>query len=50
LAYTKHLADNRQTTNRYDIAFWKKVVYPLAALVMVALALPFGGAHYRSDG
>ncbi|MEF8723217.1 MAG: LPS export ABC transporter permease LptG [Candidatus Accumulibacter phosphatis] len=47
--YTKHLADNRQTTNRYDIAFWKKVVYPLAAFVMVALALPFGGAHYRSD-
>jgi lipopolysaccharide export system permease protein len=47
--YTKHLADNRQTTNRYEIAFWKKVVYPLAAFVMVALALPFGGAHYRSD-
>jgi lipopolysaccharide export system permease protein len=47
--YTKHLADNRQTTNRYDIAFWKKVLYPLAAFVMVALALPFGGAHYRSD-
>ena len=47
--YTKHLSDNRQTTNRYDIALWKKVVYPLAAFVMVALALPFGGAHYRSD-
>ena len=45
----KHLSDNRQTTNRYDIALWKKVVYPLAAFVMVALALPFGGAHYRSD-
>jgi hypothetical protein len=38
-AYTKHLADNHQKTNRYDIAFWKKVIYPLAALVMVALAL-----------
>lgn len=47
--YTKHLADNRQTTNRYEIAFWKKVVYPLAAFVMVALALPFGGAQHRSD-
>ncbi|WP_374681839.1 LPS export ABC transporter permease LptG [Accumulibacter sp.] len=47
--YTKHLSDNRQTTNRYDIALWKKVLYPLAAFVMVALALPFGGAHYRSD-
>ena len=49
-SYTKHLSDNRQTTNRYDIAFWKKVVYPLAAFVMVALAVPFGGAHYRSEG
>lgn len=47
--YTKHLADNRQTTNRYDIAFWKKVVYPLAAFVMVALAVPFAAGHYRSD-
>lgn len=48
-AYTKHLADNHQQTNRYDIAFWKKVIYPLAAFVMVALALPFGGAHYRAE-
>ena len=47
--YTKHLADNHQKTNRYDIAFWKKVIYPLAAFVMVALALPFGGAHYRAE-
>ncbi|WP_291995099.1 LPS export ABC transporter permease LptG [Candidatus Accumulibacter sp. ACC003] len=47
--YTRHLSENRQATNRYDIAFWKKVVYPLAAFVMVALALPFGGSHYR-DG
>jgi lipopolysaccharide export system permease protein len=48
-AYTKHLADNRQQTNRYDIAFWKKVIYPLAALVMVALALPFSGVNYRAE-
>lgn len=47
--YTKHLADNRQTTNRYEIAFWKKVIYPLAAFVMVALAVPFCGAHWRAD-
>ena len=47
--YTKHLADNHQKTNRYDIAFWKKVIYPLATFVMVALALPFGGAHYRAE-
>ncbi len=49
-AYTKHLAENSQATQRYDIAMWKKVVYPLAALVMVALALPFGYTHDRVSG
>lgn len=49
-AYTKHLADNRQTTSRYDIAFWKKMIYPLATFVMVALALPFGSTHSRVVG
>jgi lipopolysaccharide export system permease protein len=39
--YTQHLAGNRQKTERYEIALWKKVLYPLAALVMMALALPF---------
>ncbi|MBL8396272.1 MAG: LPS export ABC transporter permease LptG [Candidatus Accumulibacter sp.] len=49
-AYTKHLEENRQQTNRYEIAFWKKMVYPLAGLVMVALALPFSAGHFRSAG
>jgi lipopolysaccharide export system permease protein len=49
-AYTRHLAGNKQKTQRYDIAMWKKVIYPLAALVMVALALPFGYAHNRVSG
>jgi lipopolysaccharide export system permease protein len=49
-AYTRHLADNKQKTQRYDIALWKKVIYPLAALVMVALALPFGYVHNRVSG
>ena len=49
-SYIKHLAENAQKTQRYDIALWKKVVYPLAALVMVALALPFGYTHNRVSG
>ena len=48
--YTRHLAENKQKTQRYDIAMWKKVIYPLAALVMVALALPFGYTHNRVSG
>lgn len=49
-SYIKHLAENSQKTQRYDIALWKKVIYPLAALVMVALALPFGYTHNRVSG
>lgn len=39
--FIRHLSGNQQKTDRYDIAMWKKLVYPLAALVMLALALPF---------
>lgn len=46
-SYTRHLLDNHQKTERYEVAIWKKLFYPLAALVMVALALPFGYSHSR---
>ena len=48
--YTRHLADNRQKTERYEIALWKKAVYPMAVLVMMALALPFAYMHVRAGG
>jgi lipopolysaccharide export system permease protein len=48
--YTRHLADNRQKTERYEIAMWKKLVYPFASLVMMALALPFAYVHTRAGG
>jgi lipopolysaccharide export system permease protein len=49
-AYTKHLEENKQGTERYEIAFWKKVIYPFAVLVMMAMALPFAYLHFRSGG
>jgi lipopolysaccharide export system permease protein len=48
--YVGHLAENRQSTERYRIAMWKKMIYPLAVLVMMALALPFAYIHVRSGG
>jgi lipopolysaccharide export system permease protein len=48
--YTRHLSENRQRTERYEIAMWKKLVYPLASLVMMALALPFAYVHVRAGG
>lgn len=46
--YIRHLSDNQQKTDRYEIALWKKLIYPLAALVMMALALPFAFIHERT--
>ena len=46
--YTQHLAGNRQKTERYEIAMWKKLFYPLATLVMMALALPFAYLQARA--
>jgi len=48
--YIQHLAENKQRTERYEIALWKKVVYPLATLVMLALALPFALRMHRFGG
>jgi lipopolysaccharide export system permease protein len=48
--YIRHLSENRQRTERYEIALWKKLVYPLATLVMMALALPFALRMHRFGG
>lgn len=48
--YTRHLIDNHQKSERYEIALWKKLFYPGAALVMVILALPFAYMQTRSGG
>jgi lipopolysaccharide export system permease protein len=50
IGYTRYLAENNRETTRYEIAFWKKVVYPFAVFVMMALALPFAYLHFRSGG
>lgn len=48
--YSRHLAENRQESERFRIAFWKKIVDPLAIFVLMALALPFAYLHTRSGG
>lgn len=48
--YIRHLKANAQTSERYEIEFWKKVFYPLSCLVMVMMALPFAYLHFRSEG
>jgi lipopolysaccharide export system permease protein len=46
--YIRHLTSNKQKTERYEIAMWKKIFYPFAILVMMALALPFAYVQARS--
>lgn len=48
-SFITHLANNKQKTNRYDVALWTKMIYPLACVVMVILALPFGFLQQRSS-
>ena len=48
--YVQHLKDNQQRADRYEIALWKKLIYPLAVIVMMALALPFAYLQVRAGG
>jgi lipopolysaccharide export system permease protein len=48
--YIRHLSENRQKVERYEIAMWKKVIYPLAVLVMMMMALPFAYMQVRAGG
>jgi len=48
--YVKHLRENQQRADRYEIALWKKVFYPIAVVVMMALALPFAYLQSRAGG
>ncbi|CAG0985061.1 Lipopolysaccharide export system permease protein LptG [Methylophilaceae bacterium] len=49
-SYITHLSENKQKTSRHEIALSAKIVYPLACMVMVILALPFGFLQQRSGG
>ncbi|MDB5815784.1 MAG: lptG [Rhodocyclales bacterium] len=46
--YVHHLEENHQRTGRYAVAYWKKLIYPFAALVMIGLALPFCLGNQRT--
>ncbi len=49
-SYIKHLSANKQKTTRYEMALWSKLIYPIASMVMIMLALPFGFIQQRSTG
>jgi lipopolysaccharide export system permease protein len=48
--YVQHLRENRQQSTRFEVALWSKFTYPLAAVVMMVLALPFAHLQRRVGG
>jgi len=50
LAYIEHLRDNRQNATRFEIAFWGKLLYPIAAVALMILAIPFALVSARAGG
>jgi len=49
-SYIEHLRDNRQKSTRYEIAFWGKLIYPVAAIAMMIMAIPFALGSTRAGG
>src|SRR5690348_13699084 len=49
-AYIDHLRENRQKATRYEIAFWNKILYPLVAIALMVMAIPFALQSARSGG
>jgi len=48
--YIRHLDENGQSSQRHELQFWKRALYPFACLVMLSLALPFAYMHARAGG
>jgi lipopolysaccharide export system permease protein len=49
-AYVEHLRENRQKATRYEIAYWSKLLYPVAAVALMVLAIPFALVSARAGG
>ncbi len=46
--YISYLKENKQSVERYQMAFWMKIMMPISAAVMVFLAVPFVFGPLRS--
>jgi len=49
-AYIEHLRENHQKATRYEIAFWSKLLYPLVAIALMVMGIPFALQSARSGG
>lgn len=49
-SYIDYLEANGLSTERYELAFWKRLLLPFVSAVMIVLALPFIFGPLRSVG
>ena len=49
LDYSQRLMRNKEKADQYLLALWKKMIYPLACLVMMVIALPIAYQQHRSQ-
>ena len=48
IEYMHHLQENKQSIQRYEIAFWGKLLYPIACISMSLIALAFTPNNRRN--
>jgi lipopolysaccharide export system permease protein len=46
--FVRYLKSNQQASERYDLAFWKKIAAPASAIAMLLMALPFAYLQPRN--
>lgn len=49
-AYIEHLRMTGQDRDRYEVAFWTKLFYPLSIIAMLSLSMSFAYSNVRAGG
>ena len=48
--FVEYFRENGQDASRFELAFWRKLIFPLSSIVMVLLAVPFVFGSLRDTG
>lgn len=46
--YIEHLRENKSNSTQYELAFWGKILQPVAVIIMMLLAIPFAIQSQRA--
>lgn len=48
--FINYLKINNQSSTKYEVALWEKIIHPLIPIIMIIFAVPFGFFQERSGG